>query len=451
MSVWNGLKSKFSRSNKEKVVILGLDGAPYSLIKQFIHKGIMPNLAHIVDEGTLSQMDTSIPEISSVAWTTFFTGVNPAKHGIYGFMDLKPNSYEMYFPNSQNIRAKTLWGKLGDHGKRSVIVNVPSTYPAKPLNGTLISGFVAIDLAKATYPPSLLPMLEQVDYQLDVDASKAQKSLEEFAQSLVKVLDAREKVLWHLLVNEQWDLFVGVITETDRLHHYLWVAIEDPQHQYHDFFKSFYTRIDRFIGMVYEWFRGKGVFMIMSDHGFCKIQKEVYLNNWLISEGYLKFSTPNPKSYEDIDKESKAFNMDPARIYLNLKGKYPYGCVSPGEEYDTTREELKSKLLEIKIDGVPVIQKVFFKEDLYHGPFLNAAPDILLLPHWGFDLKGTITKQNLAGNSLLTGMHTQNDSTFFINVKHGSDERINIMHIAPTAVNGTGVDVGNAFDASPLI
>jgi predicted AlkP superfamily phosphohydrolase/phosphomutase len=451
MGVWKSLQSKFSKSTGEKVIILGLDGAPYTLIKQFIQDGTMPNLARIVQEGTLSQMDTSIPEISSVAWTTFFTGVNAARHGIYGFMDLKPNSYDMYFPNSHNVRAKTLWEKIGEHGKRSVVVNVPSTYPAKPLNGILISGFVAIDLAKATYPPSLLPMLERVNYQLDVDSAKARESLELFANSLLAVLEAREKVLWDLLVQEQWDLFVGVITETDRMHHYLWAAIEDLQHPYHDFFKSFYTRVDRFIGKVYEWFHKKGVFMIMSDHGFCKIQKEVYLNNWLSSEGYLKFSTPNPQSYGDLDKASKAFNMDPARIYIHLKGKYPYGSVSPGSEYDSLREELKSRLLDIKVDGAPVIQRVFLKEEIFKGPFLNEAPDLLLLPNWGFDIKGTITKSCFTGNSLLTGMHTQNDSTFFINVKHAPKERVNIMNIAPTALKATGVEVDGDFDAASLI
>lgn len=450
MGILKGLKAKFPKK-QARVVILGLDGTPYTLIRKFIQDGTMPHLSKIVADGTLLQMDTSIPEVSSVAWTTFFTGVNPAKHGIYGFMDLKPNSYEIYFPNSQNIRAKTLWEKLGERQKRSVIINVPSTYPARPLNGVLISGFVAIDLARATYPASLLPRLKQVDYRLDVDATKAQESLELFAEDLVKVLDAREKVLWELLVNEKWDLFVGVLTETDRMHHYLWEAIEDPQHKFHDFFKSIYARVDRFIGKVYDWFHGKGLFMIMSDHGFCRIKKEVYLNNWLVSEGYLRFSTSPPQSLGDIEKDSKAFNMDPARIYIHQKEKYPRGCVSSGDEYDALRDELKARLLNLKIEGDPVIQNVFFKEELFHGPLLDQAPDLLLLPRRGYDLKGTLAKTGLVGNSMLTGMHTWDDSTFFINQKVDIDERVNILHIAPTAVKGMGLEDLEGFDTSPLL
>ena len=451
MGVWQQLTGKETKSRQGKVVILGLDGAPYTLLQRFIREGIMPNLGQIVDEGTFSQMDTSIPEISSVAWTTFFTGVNLARHGIYGFMDLKPNSYEMVFPNSGDIRSKKLWDVLGEHGKRSVIINVPSTYPAQPLNGTLISGFVAIDLAKSVYPLSLLPELEKVNYRLDVDAMIARDSLEKFADSLTEVLDAREKILWQLLVNEQWDLFVGVFTETDRMQHYLWGAIEDPRHSFHDYFKSIYSRVDRFIGKVYDWFRGKGIFMIMSDHGFCKIQKEIYLNNWLISEGYLKFTSSDPQSYEDLDPSSRAFNMDPARIYIHRKDKYPFGSVLPGKDYDAIREELKSRLLDFKVDGLPVIQQVFFKEELYQGPLIHLAPDILLLSHWGFDLKGTIRKRTLSGNSLLTGMHTQNDATFFFNVKGVREGRMNIVNIAPTAVKGVGIEADGIFDANSLI
>jgi len=411
----------------------------------------MPNLAKIVQEGTLAQMDTSIPEISSVAWTTFFTGVNPAKHGIYGFIDLKPNSYNFYFPNSYDIKAKTLWKRLGEKGKRSVIINVPSTYPAKPLNGSLVSGFVALDLEKATYPPSLLPKLKKVNYQLDVDATKAGESLDFFTESLVEVLDAREKILWDLLINEEWDLFVGVITETDRMHHYLWEAIEEHGHKYHDFFKSIYRRADRLIGKIYEWLDGKGTFMVMSDHGFCRIQKEVYINNWLISEGYLKFRGPNPKSFEEIAEGSRVFNLDPARIYINQKGKYPKGCVSSGDDYLSLREELRSHLLSFRLDGKPVIQNVFFKEDVYKGPCFEQAPDLILLPHRGFDLKGTLAKKEISGNTLFTGMHTRDDSTFFINRKIDSDQRINIMHIAPTTIKVVGLDSMDNFDTKPLV
>ena len=451
MDLWNRITSKMSGGAGNRVAILGLDGAPYTLLDRFIRDGLMPNLAQIVREGRFVQMDTSIPEISSVAWTTFFTGVNPARHGIYGFMDLRPGGYEMVFPNSGDIRSRPVWDVLAEHGKRSVVLNVPSTYPAKPMNGVLVSGFVALELAKAVYPASLLPVLERAGYRLDVDAMIARESLDRFADALLRALEAREKILWKLLVEERWDLYVGVITETDRMHHYLWAAIEDPNHRFHDFFKSVYRRVDAFLGKVYDWFRGKGLFMIMSDHGFCGIRREVYLNNWLAQEGYLAFGGPDPRSLEDIDPKSRAFNMDPARIYLHVRGRYPNGCVAPGAEYEALREEIAKKLMQFRIEGRPVVRQVFTREELYRGPLIHLAPDLLVLPHWGFDLKGTLSRRELYGNSPLTGMHTRDDSTFFINVRDLPDRRVNILDLAPTAVKGVGIDPGGAFDTPPLI
>src|SRR3990167_5435969 len=143
----------------KKALIIGLDGVPYTLMTKFIADGIMPNTAALVKTGTLRRMTTSLPEVSSVAWTTFMTGVNPGKHGIYGFMDLRPGTYDMFFHDFKFVKGETMWEFLGKNSKRSIVVDVPSTYPARELNGLLISGFVAIDLRKATYPQSYVPQL----------------------------------------------------------------------------------------------------------------------------------------------------------------------------------------------------------------------------------------------------------------------------------------------------
>lgn len=100
------LLSKFAR-NKKKVCVIGLDGTPYSLLRSLSDAGELPNLRRIFDAGTLAPMTTSLPEISSVAWPAFMTGKNPAKHGIFGFTDLKPNSYDIFFPNSSSIKSAT--------------------------------------------------------------------------------------------------------------------------------------------------------------------------------------------------------------------------------------------------------------------------------------------------------------------------------------------------------
>src|SRR5688572_9275251 len=114
-----GLFDRFKSEPKErKVVLIGLDGTPYTLLQKYIADGTMPNLARIAATSSLKQMDVSIPEVSSTSWACFATGSNPAQHGIYGFLDLQPNSYKLYFPNSKNVKAAALWELLGSHGKR---------------------------------------------------------------------------------------------------------------------------------------------------------------------------------------------------------------------------------------------------------------------------------------------------------------------------------------------
>lgn len=430
---------------ERKALIIGLDGVPYTLMKRFIEEGVMPNTAALVRTGTLRRMTTSIPEVSSVAWTTFMTGVNPGKHGIYGFMDLRPNTYDMFFPDFGFIKSETMWAFLGKYGRRSVVVNVPSTYPARELNGLLIAGFVAIDLGKATYPRSYVPLLEEMGYRLDVDATKARESMDLFVEDLQLTLKKREEALLYLIDKEEWDLFIATISETDRLHHFLWAASYNPSHQYHGFFMEVYRWIDRIIGELCERVDSETAVFMVSDHGFTHINKEVYMNKWLEEEGYLRFDKTPPESHNDISEGTRAFNMDPARIYINLKGKYPRGSVEPGRGYDALRDEIKGKLCELKVDGQPVVKSVFYKEEIFSGPEFESAPDIVVLSNYGFDLKGALNKNAITGRSIFTGMHTQNDALFFAN---GIDveKDVNIVDVMPTVLGAMGVEPDEGLD-----
>ncbi len=424
---------------EKKVVLIGLDGTPYTLLKQFCADGTMPNLAKIAANSSLRQMDVSIPEVSSTSWTCFYTGMNPAQHGIFGFLDLQPNSYKIYFPNSKSVKAPALWDVLGNYGKRSVVINVPETYPAKPLNGALISGFVATDLKKATYPPELLPTLMELEYRLDPDAQKARESKDAFLADIYDVFEKRRKTILHLFDQEKWSLFIGTITETDRLHHFMWDALVDKNHPYHNGFLDFYRRVDGLIGEVYDRLDSNTTFMMCSDHGFTSIEQQVYLNYWLKDNGYLKFTSESPKSVEEIAPGTRAFAMDPTRIYINLKGKYPQGAVEPGEEYEHLRREIAEGLRAITYQGKPVIKKVFMKEEVFRGPLMQQAPDLIVLSNYGFDMKGSTNKQTLMDREIFTGMHTQDDAHFLINRKDINEKKPHICDIAPTIMKELGI------------
>lgn len=400
---------------KRKVVIIGLDGTPYSLLKNLIDQGKLPNIARIFSQGYFGPTTVCLPEISSVSWTSFMTGTNSGTHGIYGFMDFKPGTYELYFPNFRDLKVSTLFDELGQKGKKSIVINLPSTYPAREIHGVLISGFVAIDLKKAVYPLSLLPKLEQFNYQIDIDTARARNDHDFLIQDLNKTLKIREKTANYLWEKENWDLFMVVITGTDRLQHFLFDAYVDEAHPYHQAFVDYYQKIDAFVGRIYEKYTQLEVektFFMLSDHGFTQIKTEVYINRWLFENGYLKFNTNTPKTVSDIGLGTIAFALDPSRIYINLKGKYPLGTINK-KDYNHLREELKSAFLEIKYQDEPILRQVFFKEEIYIGSFLDQAPDLVLLSKHGFDLKATVQRNVVFGRSGLQGMHTYDDAFFF--------------------------------------
>ncbi len=413
----------FKKKRKKRVCVLGLDGVPYSLLQNLAGRDIMPTMKTLIDSGHLHKMKASLPEISAVSWTDFMTGSNSGTHGIFGFTDLKPDTYDLSFPNFLDLKTKTFWDTLGEQKKRSVVINQPSTYPAREISGILISGFVAIDLAKAVYPPALRPSLDKLEYQIDIDTMKSRKDPEFLWKDLQRTLDRRISAL-DFLWKQDWDYFEFVITGTDRLMHFLWTAFQDKEHTHHKKFLNYYHQIDQIISHVNDLYHqrtdSEEGFYLLSDHGFTGIEQEVYLNVWLEEQGYLGFDPSPPETLGDILSSSRAFAMDPNRIYLNLKDKFPKGSVNPSDK-NVLKQDIAEKLEKLEWDGKKVVQKVFDADKIYSGPQAARGPDLIVLSEYGFDMKGSIKKKEIFGRTNLQGMHTWDDAFFWANTDYGQD------------------------------
>ncbi len=395
---------------KKRTVIVGLDGMPYQLIKNLSDNGTMPNVKALIEEGVFRQMASSIPEVSSVAWSSIITGKNPAEHGIYGFTELMPGTYNMFFPNFDSLKAPPFWDM--ESSGNSVIINVPSTYPAPQLNGVLISGFVALNLEKATYPPSLARELERMDYHLDVDSQKGHKSTDLFLQDLDRTLKGRIAAYRYLWDREDWQTFMLVFTGTDRLAHFLWDAYEDENHKHHPAFLDHLHQIDKLIGEIASRIGDDDPLILLSDHGFERLEKDVYVNFLLKQEGFLKLEGDS-QNLKDIGHDTKAFALDPARIYLNMKGKYPRGSVKPSGR-DHLMSELEELFESLKVEGVKVINRIYHKEEIFTGPLIDQAPDLVLVANKGFNLKASTKAGQLYGKDIFAGKHTQPDAFLLV-------------------------------------
>jgi predicted AlkP superfamily phosphohydrolase/phosphomutase len=453
-----GLFGRLRGGKKPKrVVFIGLDGTPYTFMQRLIAEGRAPNAARLAEQGSLLRMDSTWPWVSSVAWSTMMTGVNPGKHNIFGFIDRDPATYKQFIPTSAHMKAKTLWEVLSQAGKRVIVVNVPVTYPPRQVNGILVGGFLSPSLEKAVYPASYLPTLQSLGYIVDADPWKARESKELALQEVNAALDARIRTLFHLVENEAWDYLHLHVMETDRLHHFLWQQMEEGHPAYAPAFYDVYRRIDDMLGQLAAKLDEHTTLLWMADHGFCSIKKEVYVNRWLMDQGWLKLRNLPPdrkKGLDEIDPASVAYSLDPGRVVIRLQGREKEGAVAPGAEYESLREEIAAAALELRDpeSDDPIFQAAFKREELYHGPYLEQAADLILAPYDGYDPKGPLYKETLTykGDELV-GMHTFDDAMLYVGGRAVPQTRFSVVNVMPTILDLMEVPQPPGLDGASLL
>ncbi|UCF84245.1 MAG: alkaline phosphatase family protein, partial [Desulfobacteraceae bacterium] len=262
------------------------------------------------------------------------------------------------------------------------------------------------------YPKRIFQKLDDIGYRLDVKAKLAAEDPDAFFVDLFEVFEKRIEAINYFFDSEEWQIFVGMITATDRLHHYFFPQVLENG-PYHQVILEFYRKLDAFVGDIFQRSKDRGALLLTcSDHGFVSIKTEVYINRWLIENGYLELEE-GKNGLIGITGNSRAFCLDPARIYIHSQGKYPRGPVKESE-YAVLRDELAEQLSRLTHNGDKVVKKIFYREDIFTGPYSDRGPDIYLLPHNGFDLKGALNRRDLFGKTHFCGMHTYDDAHLFI-------------------------------------
>jgi predicted AlkP superfamily phosphohydrolase/phosphomutase len=418
------------------LLVVGLDGVPHWLLRDLADAGVMPHVRDLLPGGALRPLRAPIPDISSTSWASFLTGVDSGRHGIYGFVDLLPGGYHTYFPNLRDLKAVPVWQPVGAAGGRSVVLNVPGTYPAPLLTGSLVSGFVAPDFDRAVSPAGHCGQLDGLGYQLDVEVGDVESDPDGFLDRVDEVLAARRRGFAYMLDEEpQARLAVCVFTETDRIHHFLWRDLVDPRSPRHGRIMDFYTRLDTAIGELAER-AGDGGLMLVSDHGFGPVSTQFHLNAWLRDAGYLALAPTG--SLADLDFRTTAFALDPGRVFLNRRSRFPGGT---DLDADAVLAEISAGLLALRRrpdgtvaasgSGEPVVAEVLRGQRLYRGPCADSAADLVVMPAPGVQVRGSLNTDAWVVDSPLTGTHTRTDALFWC---RGDDGRtpVEMRDVAPT-------------------
>jgi predicted AlkP superfamily phosphohydrolase/phosphomutase len=437
-----------------RVLIFGLDGATFDLMLPWIKEGRLPTLGRLVGDGAWSRLQSTIPPITPCAWSSFMTGKNPGKHGLFYFAEPIPGSYKLRFTNASFRHSETLWGYLSRMERHVGVINVPMTYPPEKVNGYLISGMdTPSEHSSFTYPADLRERLraDAVDYRLDLrylgnmtTNARRDRRLEE----LKEVETVRTRALQCLHRRQPADFNMIVYTATDSVQHHFWHYM-DPKHdkydaanaeRYRHAIRDVYSHLDGLIDSVLRERGDDTVVMLMSDHGFGPTTNvRLRLNQALERAGLLRFAREGgsgkalrrlvgiagrilrsslsartkalladkfpqlrvwfeTKSGAGLDwSHTTAFTNEayrPPSVWLNREGKFPESIISP-EQLDAALNAVEEALRDLKdpTTGRPVISQVYRARDCYHGPYAAGAPD--LIPSWWED--GFLQEQSIPG------------------------------------------------------
>ncbi len=423
----------------------------------------MPHFAKLCEQaGRPRMMRSVLPTVSNVAWTCYATGRNPGKHGIYGFIDRDLSSYDLTLPNAADMSGKHIWEILSDAGKTVFGMNVPSSYPPRMVNGVLIGGFLSASLAKATFPPIEAGYLKSIDYRIDSDAALARQSKEKMLGDLDVTLAKRAEAMFHYLGRDRWDFFHTHIMGTDRLNHFLMASYRAGDAKFAPGFLAYYRKVDDLLGKLLEAIGPESPLLILSDHGFCPIEYEVQLSKYMVDRGW---TTPaaqvvSPLSFDPA--ATKAYTLIPGRVYVNLQGREAGGCV-PADQYEQVRRDVTKDLLDLRDpQGKSVIRSVLKREEVYWPtgqtcpnaetadpigpPALVAAPDLVAIPHDGYDLKLGLTAPDVFMKTELEGMHTYHDALLLARNVEIPEGDFEIRRLAGPILKTLGVEVTEEMD-----
>lgn len=316
---------------------------------------------------------------------------------------------------------------------------------------------------------------------LPADQAGLQKNLispETFLEGADHAWDEQAAIIRHLLVGEEWDLFIAHYFAIDNAQHMFWRAM-DAAHPAHD--PAEVARLGDQVARAYRWLDrqagellslvGDGVTVIVaSDHGGAPIYRWFYLNAWLREEGYLH-TTPGSEGKAHVDwTRTRACGFGSGGIFVNVRDRDPQGLVAPGDEYEALRSELATRLLALtdpQTEG-PAVKAVLRSEQVYPCARGGEVPDLLLALARGYGLgrgealgqvsdrpvletnhtwwsgghEGPYLPQDIPGVLLMTGPGIPPDSQ--LNAPR-------IIDVAPTILRLLGVDVPPHMEGQALL
>lgn len=426
------------QKQQSRVFVIGLDGATFDLLDPWIRAGHLPTIGHLIESGISGELESTYPPLTGPAWGSFMTGKAPVNHGVLEFFHRAPGQYKQALHSRKDLDGRSIWRVLSDAGAQVGVLGVPLTYPPEEVNGFLVTGLLTPRQPDVTFthPPELGTELDSAvgGYLLQHTEKYLQDDPTRLIQEERAILDSLIDAALYLMENKPWDFFMMHVLGSDVMQHAFWHFM-DPKHpeydpelaqRYGNPILDFWKHLDRRLAEVLDKLPPETHVMAMSDHGFGRVVKYINFNVWLLKSGFMHLKTDARArlrhlafrmgynyatafkigfrtglirqiiklgrgqqenlqrkmflSLDDVDwSQTEVYSIGNfGQMYVNLKGREPQGCVSPGQEYEQVLQRLENALRAMRDpdSGEPVIGDIWRGSELFQGKYGDRAPDL---------------------------------------------------------------------------
>lgn len=467
----------------KRVLIIGWDGVDWKVVRPMLDRGELPNLAGMIERGAYGDCLSSVPSHSWCAWPSFMTGLNPAAHGVFDILEHKPGVTKRLPVTYNSIKARTIFDDLSAADKTTLAINIPLTFPTPAIKGKVIGGGVLPAARSYTHPLELQKELDKhAPFPINgMSWTTFRNRPEDFLEECAAITAKRQKTFEYLLDTTDWDFATLVYVSTDRIQHCLMEYVSPDHPRYEELkdtpvakqTRAVYQQLDDGLAELLKRTDDGDLVMFMSDHGHQPCTRCCVMDRVLEHLGYARFSKSSfatnlirwgpgrriARRIYDVLKlhgrvalpatpldwtRSRAYTSVSSTgegVSINLRGREPQGTVDP-KDYDSLRDELFHALSDFRdpVTGKAPIQKIYYKEEVLSGKFLDTAPDLLLVPAPLYSLthaKGMVEDADwLSGDHRLEGMLVATGPE----VTPGPlQETTRLIDLGPTSLAGLGV------------
>ncbi len=469
-----------------RLVALGIDGGTLDIIEPMVKAGELPTFKKLMDKGSYGILESLAPPVTCPLWKSYSTGKNYGKLGAYSWIDVLCKEKRMRVNTSKRFRKyREIWDYLEEAGNTCGVINMSLSFPPKKVKGFFISGNVHKPEYNYTYP---IELKKEITEKFGYKISKSSLNLAERSPAVIKetmeVIKSRFDVA-KAKVNDV-DFMQVLLYRTDAVMHFHWDS---------DFMRDVYRLMDRGLGELMKAAGKDCNLMVISDHGFRKMDWFFYSNNWLKEKGWLVERKGSgevfnrlgisrdmlfclasrfrmvwllkklvPKAVSKTIKsaqrgiggadamylidwnKSKVVSQSAGSFYINREGK----------EKEQLLDQLERELVALRNPNTDkkVIDRTFRKKDIFSGPFVDIAPDLVALPGEATEINGSLGKSEIFWNKHhWQATHAMDGMFLFYGPdfrKGGYNGRASLLDIMPTILHVMGAAVPKDVDGKVL-